>query len=65
MEHEIFNAAAIEIWKKHYGLDEDVYVPLILPPIVRNGLLFVGLNPSFSPDGSNDAYWIHRTWILI
>jgi hypothetical protein len=51
MDNVIFNASAIGIWEKYFEPAEDLFIPLILPPLVHGGVLFVGINPSFSPDG--------------
>lgn len=51
MNHESFNNSVIRLWEKYFDDSQDIYVPLILPPLVFNGLLFIGNNPSFSPDG--------------
>jgi hypothetical protein len=42
------NLAAMNLWQDTFSDDADVLVPLIYPPIKRNVLLFVGMNPSFN-----------------
>lgn len=51
MDHGVFNKAVFQLWNDHFNNDEDIYVPLILPPLVCKGLLFIGNNPSFSLQG--------------
>ena len=45
------NQAVFELWERRYKSGANVRVPLVYPPLKRNGLLFVGLNPSFSEQG--------------
>lgn len=45
------NAELVEIWKKKFEADSDVYLPMAYPPLKPGGLLFVGINPSFSAEG--------------
>ena len=42
------NLAVMDLWQDTFSDDADVLVPLIYPPIKRDALLFVGMNPSFS-----------------
>ena len=51
MNHQEFNKAVFRLWEIHFAPNEDIYVPLILPPVVDKGLLFIGNNPSFSVEG--------------
>ncbi|MBK8809694.1 MAG: hypothetical protein IPN69_03065 [Acidobacteria bacterium] len=51
MNNETFNKLAFDIWEENFSPSENVYVPLILPPLIHSGLLFIGNNPSFSPAG--------------
>lgn len=41
----------LEIWSSRFGSEDEVWMPLVPPPVRRARLLFVGLNPAFSADG--------------
>lgn len=51
MTNEKYNKLLFDLWEKHFGPEENIYVPLIFSPLKENGLLFIGANPSFSPEG--------------
>jgi hypothetical protein len=54
MINEKINKAAISLWEKTYAgnvEDKDIRMPLIYPPIKKESILFIGLNPSFSDRG--------------
>lgn len=51
MDHQSFNHAIFSLWERFFDEKADVYVPLILPPLVDGELLFIGNNPSFSVKG--------------
>jgi hypothetical protein len=42
------NQAVMDLWQDTFSDDADELVPLIYPPIKRDVLLFVGMNPSFN-----------------
>lgn len=41
------NQKIIELWKRHTKDAELEYIPLFYPPLNKDALLFIGLNPSF------------------
>jgi hypothetical protein len=45
------NQAVMRLWQHTFSDDADVYMPLIYPPIKKDVVLFVSLNPSFSQEG--------------
>jgi len=45
------NDAIVELWNTYFANDEEVYAPLFYKDLKRGGLLFVGMNPSFSIQG--------------
>lgn len=48
---ESINEAIIALWNKYFATDEEVYAPLFYTDLKKQGLLFVGMNPSFSERG--------------
>ncbi len=47
MENAKINKKIIRLWKK-YPKESGKYAPLLYPEFNKNGILFIGLNPSFS-----------------
>lgn len=45
------NQKVIELWLHTFDSDADVFMPLVYPPLKKNVILFIGLNPSFSLQG--------------
>jgi len=45
------NQEVLKLWEHTFDNDEEVFMPLIYPPIKKGVLLFVSLNPSFSLKG--------------
>ncbi|HOW50761.1 MAG TPA: hypothetical protein PLV42_01820 [bacterium] len=45
---EKINEEICELWKRHFGDNENVHMPMQYPALKKDALLFVGLNPSFS-----------------
>jgi hypothetical protein len=45
------NQKVIELWLHTFHSNADVFMPLIYPPIKKNAILFIGLNPSFNLQG--------------
>ena len=62
INREVFN-----IWEKHCNPCDDILVPLMYyPPLKTDGLLFIGINPSFTPESYADVgkeffHWSNRT----
>lgn len=50
LDNTYFNNLAIEIWERNFTPDGLTLIPLILPPLIRNKILFIGLNPSHNPE---------------
>ena len=51
---EEINRRVIALWEDKYPNSEDVedvWMPLVYPPLQEEGILFIGLNPSFSDRG--------------
>ncbi len=49
---EFPNDKILGLWQKYFGKENDrVYAPLFYPHFRKGGVLFVGLNPSFSSRG--------------
>lgn len=42
------NKRIVKVWKKHYK--DNKFEPMFLPPFKKNGILFVGFNPSSDKD---------------
>ena len=51
MINEEINSKIINLWNKYFKNDLDVYAPLFYDEFKKGGILFVGLNPSFSTRG--------------
>jgi len=51
MRNEEINSKIIALWNKYFKNDPDVYAPLFYDEFRKGGLLFVGMNPSFSARG--------------
>ncbi|MDP2704885.1 MAG: hypothetical protein U1D31_01945 [Patescibacteria group bacterium] len=51
MRNEKINSKIIALWNKYFKNDPDVYAPLFYDEFRKGGLLFVGMNPSFSVRG--------------
>jgi hypothetical protein len=51
MRNEKINSKIITLWNKYFQDDPDVYAPLFYDEFKKGGLLFIGLNPSFSARG--------------
>lgn len=47
----LINQKIIALWEKHFNNSDQVYAPLFYGDFNHNGILFVGLNPSFSKKG--------------
>jgi hypothetical protein len=48
------NQESLALWRKTFNEQDDVLLPLIVPPIKKNCLLFVSLNPSHNVPGIRD-----------
>lgn len=51
MRNEEVNSKIVALWNKYFKDDKDVYAPLFYDEFKKGGLLFVGMNPSFSARG--------------
>lgn len=51
MRNKEINSKIITLWNKYFQNDTDVYVPMFYDDFKQGGLLFVGMNPSFSERG--------------
>lgn len=51
MKNKILNSKIIALWSKYFKGDSDVYAPMFYDDFKKGGLLFVGMNPSFSERG--------------
>ncbi|KKU82247.1 MAG: hypothetical protein UY07_C0001G0033 [Parcubacteria group bacterium GW2011_GWA1_47_8] len=51
MRNEKINSKIVTLWNKYFQNDQDVYAPLFYDEFKKGGLLFVGMNPSFSARG--------------
>lgn len=51
MRNQEINSKIIDLWNKYFHSDNEVYVPLLYDNFKKGGLLFVGMNPSFSTKG--------------
>ena len=51
MRNEEINSKIVALWSKYFKNDPDVYAPLFYDEFKKGGLLFVGMNPSFSARG--------------
>ena len=47
--NETINRKILAIWKKHFVSRDDVLAPIFYDDFKQGGILFVGMNPSFSP----------------
>lgn len=48
MRNQEINSKIVDLWDTHFSGDSNVYAPLFYDEFKSGGLLFVGLNPSFS-----------------
>lgn len=48
MKNENINSKIVSLWNKYFQNDHNVYAPLFYDEFKQGGLLFVGMNPSFS-----------------
>lgn len=53
--HSKINNKIVDLWNKYFKGREDVYAPLFYNELTTGALLFVGVNPSFSPRGFNSV----------
>ncbi|MCK5059663.1 MAG: hypothetical protein KAR00_00770 [Candidatus Pacebacteria bacterium] len=51
MRNEEINSKIVTLWNKYFQNNSDVYAPLFYDEFKKGGLLFVGMNPSFSMRG--------------
>jgi len=51
MRNQEINSKIVALWNKYFQNDPDVYAPLFYDELKKGGLLFVGMNPSFSAKG--------------
>jgi len=51
MRNKDINSKIVTLWNKYFQDDNDVYAPLFYDEFKKGGLLFVGMNPSFSARG--------------
>jgi len=51
MRNEEINSKIIALWNKYFKNDPEAYAPLFYDEFKKGGLLFVGMNPSFSARG--------------
>ncbi|MEK7089151.1 MAG: hypothetical protein AAB913_03415 [Patescibacteria group bacterium] len=51
MENEEINKSILNLWEKSFNGNSMVYAPLFYGNFIKNSILFVGLNPSFSKEG--------------
>ena len=51
MKNEKINSKIIALWNKYFQNDTEVYAPMFYNDFKGGGLLFVGMNPSFSERG--------------
>lgn len=47
MVSQQINREVLQLWAQTFDPGEDVWLPSVYPPIQQDGILFVGLNPSF------------------
>ncbi|MBK5190156.1 MAG: hypothetical protein JJE19_01465, partial [Methanosarcinales archaeon] len=45
--NEIINGKILKVWED-YQKESGDYLPILYPPFKRDGILFIGLNPSFN-----------------
>ncbi|MBV9349792.1 MAG: hypothetical protein JO026_03505 [Patescibacteria group bacterium] len=45
------NQKILAVWKKHFGTRKDVLAPIFYDNFKQGGILFIGMNPSFNPQG--------------
>lgn len=51
MRNEQINSKIVTLWNKYFQNDAEVYAPMFYDEFKKGGLLFVGMNPSFSERG--------------
>lgn len=51
MKNEKINSKIIALWNKYFQNNTEVYAPMFYDDFNQGGLLFVGMNPSFSESG--------------
>ncbi len=51
MRNQEINSKIVSLWNKYFKGDTDVYAPIFYDEFKKGGLLFVGMNPSFSSRG--------------
>lgn len=51
MINEKINRKILAVWKKHFSKDKEVYAPIFYDNFKQGGILFIGMNPSFTPRG--------------
>lgn len=51
MKNEKLNSKIVSLWKSHFKNNSEVYAPMFYDDLKSGGLLFVGMNPSFSERG--------------
>lgn len=51
MKNEKINSKIVTLWNKYFKDDTIVYAPMFYDDFKQGGLLFVGMNPSFSESG--------------
>lgn len=52
MINETINKKILTVWRKHFGTRTDVYAPSFYDDFKRGGILFIGMNPSFTIQGT-------------
>ncbi len=48
------NQAILDLWRRTFKENDDVFIPLIYPKIEKSVLLFISLNPSFTEKGHKE-----------
>lgn len=51
MKNEKLNSKIVSLWNSHFKNNSEVYAPMFYDDLKSGGLLFVGMNPSFSERG--------------
>ena len=51
MRNQEINSKIVSLWNKYFKDDINVYAPIFYDEFKKGGLLFVGMNPSFSSRG--------------
>jgi hypothetical protein len=49
--NEKINRKILAVWIKYFGTRDDVYAPIFYDDFKQDGILFIGMNPSFNPKG--------------